>query len=136
MTWTAEIKSTTKSDLGLQITVQFTDGVKTTSVPFNVSEPDSIKTLIQRQIDQYEKIASVDAVALVGPVDLTKPAPVGPTQAQLDAQAYGLNVARFRQMQGAIKAGVLDAGDASVIALQATLKKDFLPEYLSFFNGL
>lgn len=39
----------------------------------NVSDPASIKQLIRNQLQQYQKIDSIDPVALEGEVDLTPP---------------------------------------------------------------
>lgn len=128
--WTANIISSEKSDLDINIIVEFTDGTTIKSIPFRVSNPDSITQIIKNQLDQYEKIST--ATVNVGLVDVTVPLPPSPTPEQKDLTAFQKNLLQYKQSANAEKLGLIVS--PSSVELLNTVQSTFKPEYINLFN--
>lgn len=95
--WTATIKNVTKNTLDMDITVDFSNGETTHTIPFKISDPSSVKRILANQLAQYEAVETADLA--LGVVDFTPPAPVVPTQDQLDQQAYAQKRAELKVLK-------------------------------------
>lgn len=126
MTWTANIIDVKKNELDIEITVEFTNGTITKSVPFRVHEPSSIDNIIKQQLNQYTKVEQ--ASVQVGVVDLSAKPVTPPSRAEVDASAFTANLNLYRKTLEAEKLGITVSPTAAEI-LQ-TLKDTYLPEYI------
>lgn len=128
--WTAKIINSEKSDLDINLTVEFTDGNITKTIPFRVSNPDSIKKIIKTQLDQYEKVGS--AVIDLGPVDTNPVDLPPPTQGELDTIQFQKTLGQYRQSIRAESVGLVITPSST--DLLEILQSTFKPEYLTLFN--
>lgn len=85
MPWTANITKVTKNKLDFEILVDFTKGTETNTIKFVLSEPASIKQVLQRQIDAYERIENLNIQT--GLVDFT-PIVIEPTPEEIAKREY------------------------------------------------
>ena len=109
--WTANITSITKraDNLSFEMSVDFTDGKQTFTIPFLVSDPNSVKRLVANQINQYEAIDAFIANPPLGPVDVTpEPAPPLPTDTDLAKQDYAAKRAALVQAKSDLSLGLID----------------------------
>lgn len=145
-TWTAVINSIvqTNSGLGFTMNASFTspDGKTTNTIDFNVSDPNSINTIIQNQINQYNSVASLLSAAPIGawsaPQQAAPTLPViSPSQ---EAQtAWQGNYQTLTQMQTAIAQGIMTNTDAAYTSQLQLVQSGWQISYLPLIkvpNGL
>lgn len=84
--WTAEIKKVVKNELDIDLEVEFTNGVTQNLIPFKISDPSSVHSIIKRQLDQYEKIEKSNLS--LGPVTFVTPEVVEPTEKEIEERLY------------------------------------------------
>jgi len=138
--WTTEIIDINKRNALLDAVVAFKkDGVLIENFLFkNVSNPDTLKTLIYNQLQQYKKVDSIVVEETLGEVDLTSVTPIVkephvPTQAEIDEQTYSDKVGNLVQAKKAIELGVIPANDPKYLALLKYCTDNFKIAYLKYF---
>jgi len=138
MPWTATVKSASKTsgDLGLAVSVEFSDGVKRYTIPFNVSDPATLERICRTQIEQYQKIADVglNVGAVVVDTALDKP-PVTPepTADQMALQEFVTDYRQYRQLLKAVELGF--EAEKSAVDLLSKLKSEWKIEYLQYLGA-
>lgn len=124
------------------ITVEYTDGVKVERQDYRGQDAAQTAETIRRQIAQYEKSDATlanPAVTVGQPVDLTLPVPVvvPPTADEQLAAAFVAQLATLRQLNGAVRDGVILADDADVVAARDAVLLEFdkdRAKWLAFFG--
>ena len=113
------------------VNVEFTDGAVTFAKEFQFKIDETVET-IKTTVKQY-----LDELNFVQPTidnltPATKPADAAPTQAELDRQAWDLDVAKLKKVQELLDCSVvLSAGQLTNIAtLRTRVATNFKPEYL------
>lgn len=138
--WTTEIVSINKHATTVDVLVAFKkDGVLVEEFLFKrVSNPDTLKTLIYNQLQQYKKVDNIVVDEVLGEVDLTSVTPVTPephvpTQAEIDELAYSDKIIALFQAKKAIELGVLQADDPRYVAALNYCTTNFKIAYLKYF---
>lgn len=128
--YTATIKSKVELEQGLQITVDFTDGVKTITETVIPQDETGLRHWVKARLTSLNSIAELDTkYAVDAVIDLVEPV-VEKTQAQIDQDAWLVNYSRLTEVQKLIDLGIIPTDNLKVVALRNKLKTDFKPAYL------
>lgn len=94
----------------------FKDDILITVLSYRISEPDSVKELINNQIKQYKKVDAVDLGTLIGSVDLTvaEPTEVPPT----DQEIYETAKNNLRQLKEDLDLGLVSQDEYDGVLTQ------------------
>lgn len=122
--WTAEIITVENNAQNATIQVEFTNDSMTRTHDFTISDPESLTTIIQDQLDQYNKIEDFVTKIQVGVVDTT------PDQDKIDQEIFLADYKELQDLQNAIAQGFVKS-DQAFIDLQVKVKQEFKPEYSS-----
>lgn len=138
--WTTEIIDINKRNALFDAVVAFKkDGVLIENFLFkNVSNPDSLKSLIYNQLQQYKKVDAIVVEDNLGEVDLTSVTPVvvtppTPTQAEIDELNYSEKVENLIKAKKAVDLGVIPANTPAYLALIKYCADNFKVAYLKYF---
>lgn len=134
MAWTHEILSVKVNDLSADYIIRFSNGTATRDIPFNISDPSSVKQIIINHINQFTKMDALSASLPIGIIDLTPPVVPGPTQDQIDRAAYSALAKKYKATQLAVAAKVVDA--SALTQIEADLKANYKTGYEIYIQGL
>jgi len=138
--WTTEIIDVNKHATTMDVVVAFKKNGKLVEdfLFKRVSNPDSLKSLIYNQLQQYKKIDNIAVQDTLGEVDLTSVTPTVsephvPTEIEKDEIKYSDKVNTLLQAKKAIELGILSADNPKYLAALKYCVDNFKFDYLKYF---
>lgn len=132
--YTAKIVNKDYVGGALQISVEFTDGVKTITEHCTPSDEGGFKHWVKSRLATFNYAKQADATVAVNDViDVTDPAPVIPVQtAEETARDKWLKKYNkwVKIKTTLIDTGILTGDEANLVTLKGKVQSDYLPEYL------
>lgn len=126
--WTATIRSKDFNQGRLILTVDYTNGLNTsTREVFLDSSNQDYKAIIQAEQLRLQGLDDLTKTIGIGPLDTT---PTPPTADEVAKKAYITLVTKLNVAKSQIAVGTLQEGDKIVTDLESQVKAAFLPEYV------
>lgn len=126
--WTATIRSKDFNQGRLVLTVDYTNGLNTsTREVFLDSSNQDYKAIIQAEQLRLQGLDDLTKTIGIGPLDTT---PTPPTADEVAKKAYITLVTKLNVAKSQIAVGTLQEGDKIVTDLESQVKAAFLPEYV------
>lgn len=136
--WTAKVTSKNKQSGRLHVHVEFSDGnAEFVNKEFVVltGNMEEFKNSLRAEIDRLNILDALDRVLVPGPVDLTLPADIPPTDAEKARSAFVETYKKFTRLQGLVTEGVITPDAPEVVDLEAQVKAAYRPEYFGVTDG-
>lgn len=135
--WTANIISNDVRELDFDITVEFSDGIVTKTVPFNrLTDPSKVKQILQNQINQYQAITGL--VVKNGLVDFTPADPTPPTAEEVARDKFLADLRLWAVLSSPL-GGLINANEEQLVALTADtytrLSQTYIDAYLPYLGA-
>lgn len=134
MAWTARLREAKRSGGKWDVAIIYTDGIDTLVKGYQFERPDesAIRAFVRAEVDRLNATAAEVPTLVDGElIDLTPPdAPPAPTAAEIARAAWFADFHKLQRLFRLADVGLIAKLDARIVALQTSLKADWLNSYI------